>query len=391
MKIVIALDSFKGSCSAQAACAAVARGLRRVDELLTIVEMPVSDGGEGLLTTLAESPQLGGATWQRHLCRNPYGQPVEAAFLMLPGGLAIIEMAQSCGLELTPKAQRDVRYASSYGLGEQVRSALDAGCRRLIIGLGGSATNDGGIGFAQALGVRFWCDDGSLLPVPAAGQDLAHICRIDLRELDPRLRHTDIQASCDVTNPLLGDQGATRVYGAQKGADNAILAGLESGMTHYNQLLTSTFGYDVGAVAGAGAAGGMGAALIAYAGATLRPGIELVLELLNAGDHLHDAALAIVGEGWLDRQSAFGKAPVGVANAAACHGVPVIALCGGRDDDSRQLYQHHIDAMWSICPRPMSLAESINTCEKLLADAAENALRTFLCGQRRNEHERTNR
>lgn len=388
MKIVIALDSFKGSCSAQTACAAVAQGLHRVDEGLELVEMPVSDGGEGLLSTLAESPQLKGARWQQQHCASPYGLSVQAAFLILPGERAIIEMAQSCGLELTPKAQRDVRKASSFGLGEQVKAALDAGCRRLIIGLGGSATNDGGIGFAQALGVRFWREDGTLLPVPAAGQDLAHIQRIDLSEMDPRLRQVEIQASCDVTNPLLGEDGATRVYGSQKGADEAVLRELEAGMAHYSRQLTRTLGYDVSERPGTGAAGGMGAALIAYAGATLRPGIDLVLELLNADHHLSDAALTIVGEGWLDRQSAFGKAPVGVAGKAARHGVPVVALCGGRDESSRQLYQHHIDAMWSICQRPMPLAESMNACEQLLADAAENVLRTFLSGRRVEAHKR---
>lgn len=282
----------------------------------------------------------------------------------------------------------DVRQASSYGLGEQVKAALDAGCRHLIIGLGGSATNDGGIGFAQALGARFWRKDGTLLPAPAAGQDLAHIQRIDLSGLDPRLQQSEIQASCDVTNPLLGEHGATWVYGAQKGADEAALCELEAGMAHYSQLLTQTLGFDVSGRPGAGAAGGMGAALIAYTGATLRPGIDLVLELLNADDHLRDAALTIVGEGWLDRQSAFGKAPVGVAGKAARHGVPVVALCGGRDESSRQLYQHHIDAMWSICQRPMALAESMNTCEPLLADAAENVLRTFLSGWRGEAHKR---
>ncbi len=222
MKIVIALDSFKGSCSAQAACAAVAQGLRRVDQTLELVEMPVSDGGEGLLSTLADSPLLKGAVWQQQRCTSPYGLSVQADFLILPGERAIIEMAQSCGLELTPPAQRDVRQASSYGLGEQVKAALDAGCRHLIIGLGGSATNDGGIGFAQALGARFWRKDGTLLPAPAAGQDLAHIQRIDLSGLDPRLQQSEIQASCDVTNPLLGEHGATWVYGAQKGADEAV-------------------------------------------------------------------------------------------------------------------------------------------------------------------------
>ena len=163
---------------------------------------------------------------------------------------------------------------------------------------------------------------------------------------------------------------------------------LEAGMAHYSRQLTQTLGYDVSERPGAGAAGGMGAALIAYAGATLRPGIDLVLELLNADRHLSDAALTIVGEGWLDRQSAFGKAPVGVAGKAARHGVPVVALCGGRDESSRQLYQHHIDAMWSICQRPMPLAESMNTCEQLLADAAENVLRTFLSGRRGEAHKR---
>ncbi len=216
MKIVIALDSFKGSCSAQAACAAVAQGLRRVDQTLELVEMPVSDGGEGLLSTLADSPLLKGAVWQQQRCTSPYGLSLQADFLILPGERAIIEMAQSCGLELTPPAQRDVRQASSYGLGEQVKAALDAGCRHLIIGLGGSATNDGGIGFAQALGARFWRKDGTLLPAPAAGQDLAHIQRIDLSGLDPRLQQSEIQASCDVTNPLLGEHGATWVYGRRK-------------------------------------------------------------------------------------------------------------------------------------------------------------------------------
>lgn len=258
MKIVIALDSFKGSCSAQAACAAVAQGLRRVDQTLELVEMPVSDGGEGLLSTLADSPLLKGAVWQQQRCTSPYGLSLQADFLILPGERAIIEMAQSCGLELTPPAQRDVRQASSYGLGEQVKAALDVGCRHLIIGLGGSATNDGGIGFAQALGARFWRKDGTLLPAPAAGQDLAHIQRIDLSGLDPRLQQSEIQASCDVTNPLLGEHGATWVYGAQKGADEAALSELEAGMAHYSQLLTQTLGFDVSERPGAGAAGGMG-------------------------------------------------------------------------------------------------------------------------------------
>ncbi|STT03491.1 glycerate kinase [Klebsiella pneumoniae] len=314
--------------------------------------------------------------------------PLQADFLILPGERAIIEMAQSCGLELTPPAQRDVRQASSYGLGEQVKAALDAGCRHLIIGLGGSATNDGGIGFAQALGARFWRKDGTLLPAPAAGQDLAHIQRIDLSGLDPRLQQSEIQASCDVTNPLLGEHGATWVYGAQKGADEAALCELEAGMAHYSQLLTQTLGFDVSGRPGAGPRAVWGCAYRLYRRHAASRALTWCWSCLTPTTIFAMPALTIVGEGWLDRQSAFGKAPVGVAGKAARHGVPVVALCGGRDESSRQLYQHHIDAMWSICQRPMALAESMNTCEPLLADAAENVLRTFLSGWRGEAHKR---
>lgn len=383
MKIVIALDSFKGSCSAGAACAAVAQGVRRVRSDLTVTEMPVSDGGEGLLAALAESPQLAPLSWYTHQCTGPYGQPVTASMLKGPDGLAILEMAESCGLELTPAEARDARQASSYGLGEQLKAALELGCRRFIIGLGGSASNDGGMGFAQALGVEFFDHNGAVIPAPAGGQDLSRIAHISLKGLDPRLQESVIEASCDVTNPLLGEQGATWVYGRQKGASDATLTALEAGMVNYSRCLTASTGRDISAAPGAGAAGGMGAALLAYTSATLSPGIELVLSLLNAEAYLAEATLVFVGEGWLDRQSAYGKAPTGVAKAAALYGVSVIALCGGRDDSSQILYQHHIDAMWSLCSRPMSLAEAMSNSEKLLADAVENALRTFLAGRSR--------
>lgn len=380
MKIVIALDSFKGSCSAQAACAAVAAGLRRVDTELELVEMPVSDGGEGLLQTLAHSPLLPAATWHEQRCRGPYGAEVNGAYLNLGDGGAVVEMAQCCGLELTPPAQREVGRASSYGLGQMLRAALDGGGERLIVGLGGSASNDGGVGCAQALGVRFYRDDGSLLAAGACGDDLARITRVDMASLDPRLRHCDLAASCDVSNPLLGPHGATWVYGRQKGADDAALSALEAGMTNLARVMEAASGRCISDQPGAGAAGGMGAMLQWLCGARLVPGIELVLRLLDAERHLQQASLAIVGEGRLDRQSAFGKAPIGVAGAAARCGVPTIALCGDRDKDSRELYQHHLQAMWSICPRPMALAESISACESLLADTAENLLRTLRVG-----------
>lgn len=381
MKIVIALDSFKGSCSAQAACAAVAKGLRRVSDRLQLTEIPVSDGGEGLLTTLANSPLLSGVHWREQICCGPYGQPVVANYLQLDDDRAILEMAQCCGLELTPKDERDVRRATSYGLGELVKSVLDNGIRHITLGLGGSATNDAGMGFAQALGVRFYDQHDQLIASPACALDMVSVRRIDLSGLDTRWRESDIQVCCDVSNPLLGEYGATWVYGRQKGADVTALTELENGMSHFSQLMTTVTKRDINNTAGSGAAGGMGAALLWYGNARLSPGIELVLELLNAQRYLSQAELVIIGEGWLDRQSVFGKAPVGVATMAARYQVPVIALCGGRDDESRELYQHHVAAIWSICPRPMSLETAISKGETLLADAAENLLRTFLAGR----------
>ncbi|TCL03389.1 glycerate kinase [Sodalis ligni] len=380
MKIIIALDSFKGSCSAQAACAAVARGLRKVDARLELVEMPVSDGGEGLLATLAESPLLSGVRRRRIGCVGPYGQPLQAEFLVLADGRGVIEMAQCCGLELTPTSGRDVRQASSYGLGQMVLAAMDCGCRHLIIGLGGSATNDGGLGFAQALGARFYRLDGTMIGEPGCSADLAQIAHADLSGLDPRLATITLQVPCDVTNPLLGINGATWVYARQKGADDTALVEMESGMANYAEVLSRITGRDIGETPGAGAAGGMGAALLWYADGQLLPGIGLVLSLLNAPTHFQHASLVIIGEGRLDRQSAFGKAPIGVAREAARYSVPAIALCGGRDEDSRSLYQHHVQAMWAICPRPMSLDESMAACETLLADTAENLLRTLKVG-----------
>ncbi|PCQ13486.1 glycerate kinase, partial [Klebsiella pneumoniae] len=228
MKIVIALDSFKGSCSAQAACAAVAQGLRRVDQTLELVEMPVSDGGEGLLSTLADSPLLKGAVWQQQRCTSPYGLSVQADFLILPGERPLSRWRKAVGSN--SRRQRSgmcVRPAAT-GWANEVKAALDDRVSALDYRPGAAArpTMAASV-FAQALGARFWRKDGTLLPAPAAGQDLAHIQRIDLSGLDPRLQQSEIQASCDVTNPLLGEHGATWVYGAQKGADEAALSELE--------------------------------------------------------------------------------------------------------------------------------------------------------------------
>lgn len=382
MNIVIAVDSFKGSCSAQQACAAIASGLTRYCPDITTNQLPIADGGEGLLQILNASPLLEGKTNRKMAVTGPYGQQVQAEYITLGKEKAIIEMAQACGLELTPKNHRNTAKASSYGLGQLIHQVLDSGIRHIIIGLGGSATNDGGIGFAQAMGVQFFDKDNRLIPEPACGEDLIRVYRANLDKLHPAVKDTRFEASCDVNNPLLGLNGATYIYGPQKGANQQQLAQLEMGMNNYHRVLCHQLSNDTNLTPGSGAAGGMGAALMWFTKAKLRPGIELVLELLNAESLISHADLVITGEGKLDKQSSFGKAPVGVANLAAAHNKPVIAIAGSLGDGSDLLYQHNINAMWSICPGPISLEDSMNNAEALLSDTAEALIRTIHIGMR---------
>ncbi|EOV8086314.1 glycerate kinase [Providencia rettgeri] len=378
MKIVIALDSFKGSCSARLACQAVAEGFKRVSSELDMTLLPISDGGEGLLESLEHSPVLSGVTPYIFSCTGPYGSKVDAGLLVLEEKTAFIEMAQCCGLELVQREHRRVENASTYGLGEMVKHALDMGCSRIIIGIGGSATNDGGAGFAQALGAQFYDKNSQLIEAPICGKDLINIAKIDFDKFDSRAAEVEFSVSCDVENPLLGENGATYVYGPQKGADQATLDQLEIGMAHYAKLMSTITGKDVSLEAGSGAAGGLGAGLRWFVSAKLEKGIDLVLGLLGAKSYIQQADLVIVGEGRLDSQSANGKAPVGVARMASHYDVPVIALCGGYSEDSRILYQHGITAMWSLCPGPVSLEQAMINGERYLADTAENLLRTIL-------------
>lgn len=380
MSVVVAVDSFKGSCTAQRACAAIAKGLTRYCQDVIVHQLPIADGGEGLLQILNASPQLKQKTHRHLTVIGPYLQPTTANYLTLDDNKTIIEMAQACGLELTPELQRNSPDATSYGLGQLVKQALDDGSRSIIIGLGGSATNDGGIGFAQALGIVFYDQQNQPIPTPACGKHLASIARIDVSGLHPAINHTTFEASCDVNNPLLGSNGATWIYGSQKGATAEQLTALEEGMANYHNVISQTLNRDINATPGAGAAGGMGAALLWFTHAQLRPGIELVLELLDAESLVRQADLVITGEGKLDKQSSFGKAPVGVANLAAKLGKPTVALCGTIGDGAHLLYQHNISAMWSICPRPISLDRAMQEVEMLLADAAESLIRTINVG-----------
>lgn len=382
MKIVVAIDSFKGSCSAKEACEAIEAGILNYNTTFAVTKLPIADGGEGLIDILSDNPVLSDKSlYQTLTVCGPYNKPVNAKYLVLNQKTVVIEMAQACGLELTPKSERNALYATSYGLGELVNTVLDKGYRHIIIGLGGSATNDGGIGFAQALGVKFYDNNKQIISTPASGNDLNRVAYMDITNIHPAIKITNFEASCDVNNPLLGINGATYTYGAQKGATEEMLAQLEQGMTHYSGIVSGYLGNDIRLVPGTGAAGGIGAALLWYTQAQLKPGIELVLSLLDAGKYISESDLVITGEGRLDRQSSFGKAPVGVANLAAQYGKPTVAIAGSIGNGAEELYQHNIKAMWSICPGPIELDDAMKNAKKYLSRTAESLIRTVCLGK----------
>jgi glycerate kinase len=379
VKIVLAPNAFKGSLSATAAARAIARGVRAALPEARIEQVPVADGGDGLTEVMLEA--LGG---QLHRVRvqGPRGREVDAPLCYVPGArLAAVEMAVASGLTLLPEHHRDPTRASTYGTGQLIAAALDLGAKHIVVGLGGSATTDGGIGMAAALGVRFL--DARDQPVEPVGGRLAELARIDASGLDPRIRSTRVEAVCDVDNPLLGERGAARVYAPQKGASPEQVEALEAGLAH----LAEVVGRDPEAGAhhllpGAGAAGGLGFGLRAFLGAQLRRGVDLVLDLVELDRHLEGAALAFTGEGQIDFQTAFGKAPAGVGERAKAHEVPCIALAGSLGERIEALHEVGIDAVFSLCPGPIPLEQAMERGEEYLALVAEQATRAFLAGRR---------
>ncbi|MDG9927190.1 MULTISPECIES: glycerate kinase [unclassified Pseudomonas] len=370
MKVVIAPDSFKESLSAPEVAVAIARGWRQVFADADILLRPMADGGEGTVDAV-----LAATGGERRECqvRDPMGRPVSAhwGWLGEEGG-AVLEMAAASGLHRVPKAQRDATRASSYGTGELIREALDAGPRRIILGLGGSATNDGGAGLLQALGVRFL--DAAGRDLAPGGAALADLARIDPAGLDPRLAGVELLIAADVDNPLCGPRGASRVFGPQKGADAAQVEMLDAALAHYAQVAVTALGEDHSDFPGTGAAGGLGFAARAFLGASFRPGIELVAELSGLVEALRGADLLITGEGRLDSQSLHGKTPVGVARLARAAGVPVLALVGSLGGGYQELYDAGIDAAFSLAPGPLSLEQAMaGAAEELQARACDLA------------------
>ncbi|MEG7557419.1 glycerate kinase [Vibrio cholerae] len=374
MKVVIAPDSFKESLTAKQVCDAIQAGLARVWHDAKFVAIPVADGGEGTVQSLVDATQ--GRLFEVKVM-GPQGKRVEAFYGMLGDNqTAVIEMAAASGLHHVPLAQRDPKLTTSFGTGELIRHALDQGVTKLIIGLGGSATNDGGVGMLAALGARFTNADGD--PIQLTGGGLRELTHIDLQDFDPRLQNCDILVACDVNNPLCGDKGASAVFGPQKGATPEDVQLLDGTLRQFGLLTEKVTGKMVLESAGAGAAGGMGAALLAYTQARLRPGIEIVLETVQLAYQVSDADLVITGEGRIDSQTVHGKTPMGVAKVAKRFDVPVLALCGCTGDNYQAVYQCGIDAVFAAVPRAMSLEDALKESDFNLADLAENVARLWV-------------
>ena len=361
MKIVIAPDSYKESLSALEVAQAVEAGFRQVFPDADYVLVPVADGGEGTVDAMVAAT---GGRKETVTVSGPLGEPVEAFYgLTGDGDTAVIEMAAASGLALVPPDRRNPLLTNSRGTGELIRAALDAGARRFILGIGGSATNDGGAGMVQALGARLLDLEGRELD--GSGGDLARLERIDVSALDPRLAECRIEVACDVDNPLTGARGASAVFGPQKGATPEMVQALDANLARLARIVGRDLGVVVDTVPGAGAAGGMGAAMLAFFGATLKPGIEIVTAAVDLDTHVRDADLVITGEGRIDFQTVHGKTPIGVARVAKRHGKPVIGIAGSLGAEVGVVHAHGIDAVFSVLGKPCTLDEA-------LRDAAAN-------------------
>jgi glycerate kinase len=368
MKIVIAPDSYKESLTALEVATEIEAGFREVFPDAEYVKLPMADGGEGTVAAMVDA--TGGRLVEVEVT-GPLGEQVKACYgLTGDGKTAIIEMAAASGLALVAPNFRNPLKTTTYGTGEMIKAALDAGISHLIIGIGGSATNDGGAGMLQALGVRLQNNEGR--EIGFGGGELANLDRIDISGIDPRLALCRIEAACDVNNPLTGSKGASAVFGPQKGATPEMVAHLDANLSHYAGLISRDLNVHVVSVPGAGAAGGMGAALLAFFGAELRPGIEIVMEAVGLEDTVKDADLVITGEGRIDSQTIHGKTPIGVARMAKRYGKPVIGIAGCLASDASVVHGHGIDAVFSVLSKASTLDEALASAAVNVRTASRN-------------------
>ena len=368
MNILVAPDSFKDSLSASEASRIISEAISAVIPSASIHQIPISDGGEGLLEALLTPLQ---GTLVSVSVKDPLHRTIEASYgLVDQGKTAIIEMATASGLELLSIEERNPLITSTYGTGELIKNALDKGCTKIIIGLGGSATNDGGIGMIKALGGLFL--DQYNQEIPDGGAALSTLHSIDLSGLDKRLQQVAIVCACDVDNPLTGPSGASYVYAKQKGASDNMLAVLDSNLSNYATVIKATLNKDLEHISGTGAAGGTAMGLLAFLDATLTPGIALITELLHLEKHIKEAQLVVTGEGKIDIQTLHGKTIMGIASLAKKHSIPVLVFTGSIGHGISEIYDQGVTAIFSIVSQPMSLETAIKNASELLKTSVTN-------------------
>ncbi|WP_208559907.1 glycerate kinase [Marinilactibacillus kalidii] len=378
--IVIAADSFKGSASSEEISVWLEQGIRRVVPNGLIDKFTVADGGEGTVNALVSA--LKGEVKSK-IVQDPLGNPVKAHYGVLPHNIVVLEMAEASGITLIEQNSENALNASTYGVGELILAAIDEGAKEIYIGIGGSATSDGGTGMAKALGVSFL--DSQDNPIPNGLKGLDKLAKIDTTKIDPRIAGVKINMLSDVTNPLIGEHGAIAVYGPQKGIPQELIHKLDRSMVHYTKVIQESLGIAIENVPGAGAAGGLGAALKVFCQAETYKGIKKILELIAIEDKIAQASLVITGEGKLDAQSINGKVPVGIAKLAKKYQKPVIAVVGSRDRDISKVYEAGIDLVLPIVNRPVSLAEAMDQVQENVVIAGETAIRAYLLNNRKWE------
>jgi glycerate kinase len=378
MKIVVAPDSFKGSISSTQIAEAVEKGIQKIDPSITVLKVPVADGGEGTVEALVCASQ--GKIIPVKVT-GPLLNKVDAFYgISGDGQTAFIEMAAASGLALLNRSEYNAMKTTTFGTGELILHALDHGCRNIIIGLGGSATNDGGAGLLQALGLRLLDHNHSDLAV--GGGSLGDLSAFELSQFDTRIKETSFILACDVENPLCGSQGASAIFGPQKGASPAEVLILDDGLRHFADIIEQELNKQVAEIPGAGAAGGMGAGLMAFLDARIVKGIDLIIEVSGLAASIADADCVITGEGKIDHQTAFGKTPLGIAQLAKKYNIPVIGIAGSLGQDLDQLYEMGFTSLFAIADRPMTLDESMHGAKQLIEKVTVNIVRLFMAGKR---------
>ncbi|MGB1801123.1 MAG: glycerate kinase [Gammaproteobacteria bacterium] len=380
MKIILAPDSFKGNLTSLQVATALEKGVKRVLPKANCIKVPMADGGEGTVQSLVDGT---GGKFFRKKVTGPTGNKISARFgILADGETAVIEMAEASGLHLVSGKTQNPLKTTSYGTGELMLEVAKRGVKKIIIGIGGSATNDGGVGMAQALGVRFLNKRGKEITEYGAGGMINKIDSIDMKNLNPLIKKVKVIVACDVNNPLCGKNGAANVFAPQKGATPAMVKMLDANLRHLALVIKRDLKKSVMSVKGAGAAGGLGAGLLAFTKARMKSGVDIVIEATELDKHLKGADLVITGEGRVDFQTAFGKTPSGVAKAARKHRVLTVAIGGGITDDANGVFAYGIDGLESACARDMTLDVAMSHSKAHLANAAERVVRLILIGKK---------